>query len=238
MKQYNDWRDEHYKVISDFLTYLNKKTGDFILKGGTSLLTCYGLDRFSEDIDLDAKSKRNIEKIINDFCRQYNYLYRVPKDTDTTKRFLIEYKNEEKLLKIEVSYRRNYINENEITNINGINVYNINQICLMKANAYSGRDKIRDLYDICFICNNYWDKLSEDVKNFIRVAVEYKGIEQFEYIIKDQKDELINNEKLETDFLKTYERLGLLSENDNENNIKIEIQENETEDEDEDEPEM
>ena len=46
----------------------------------------------------------------------------------------------------------------------------------------------------------------------IRVAVEYKGLEQFEYVIKDQKDELINNEKLETEFLKMYEKLGLLSE--------------------------
>lgn len=82
----------------------------------------------------------------------------------------------------------------------------------MKANAYSGRDKIRDLYDICFICNHYWENLSEDVKSLIRVAVEYKGIEQFEYIVRDQKDELIDNKKLIDDFLKTYEKLGLLSE--------------------------
>lgn len=74
------------------------------------------------------------------------------------------------------------------------------------------RDKIRDLYDVCYICNNFWDELSNDVKNMIRVAVEYKGLEQFEYVIKDQKDELINNEKLETEFLKMYEKLGLLLE--------------------------
>lgn len=212
MNQYNDWRDKHYKIIADFLFYLNQKTDDFILKGGTSLLTCYHLDRFSEDIDLDANSKRSIQKIVEDFCEEYNYTYRVPKDTNTTKRFLIDYDNVGKTLKVEVSYRRNHIDENEIVDINGIKVYNINQICLMKANAYSGRDKIRDLYDICFICNNYWDDLSDDVKNFIRVAVEYKGLEQFEYIIKDQKDELIDNDKLVTDFLKMYEKLGLLSE--------------------------
>ena len=81
----------------------------------------------------------------------------------------------------------------------------------MKASAYSGRDKIRDLYDICFICNNYWNELSEDVKSFIRIAIEYKGLEQFEYIIKDQKDELIDNKKLEDDFLKMYDKLGILS---------------------------
>ena len=45
MQTYNNWRDEHYKVISEFLKYLNEKTDEFILKGGTSLLTCYNLDR-------------------------------------------------------------------------------------------------------------------------------------------------------------------------------------------------
>lgn len=211
MQTYNNWRDEHYKVISEFLKYLNEKTDEFILKGGTSLLTCYNLDRFSEDIDLDARSNKNIKKIIDDFCKQYKYTYRIAKDTDTVKRFMINYENLEKPLKIEISYRRKDIKDEEITKINGIVVYKINEICLMKASAYSGRDKIRDLYDVCFICNNYWDELSEDVKSFIRIAVEYKGIEQFEFIIKDQKDELIDNKKLEEDFLKMYDKLGIFA---------------------------
>ena len=211
MQTYNNWRDEHYKVISEFLKYLNDKTDEFILKGGTSLLACYNLDRFSEDIDLDARSNKNIKKIIDDFCKQYKYTYRIAKDTDTVKRFMINYENLEKPLKIEISYRRKDIKDEEITKINGIVVYKINEICLMKASAYSGRDKIRDLYDVCFICNNYWDELSDDVKSFIRIAVEYKGIEQFEFIIKDQKDELIDNTKLEEDFLKMYDKLGILA---------------------------
>lgn len=224
MREYNDWRDRHFEVITEFLTYLNSKTENFILKGGTSLLMCYKLDRFSEDIDLDATSKRKIEKIVEDFCNIKHYTYRVPKDTDTTKRYLIDYDDMGKSLKVEVSYRRSHIDESEITKINGIRVYNINQICLMKASAYSGRDKIRDLYDICYICNNYWKELSEDVKNMIRVAVEYKGLDQFEYAIKDQKDELIDNEKLTIDFLKMYHKLGLLVEKD-------EIQEDEDDEE-------
>lgn len=223
---YNDWRDEHREIINNFLKFLNKKTDDFILKGGTSLLTCYNLDRFSEDIDLDAKSKRNISKIVEDFCKQNGYTYTIPKDTDTTKRFMIQY-NDMKKIKVEVSYRKTNISENEFSKINGITVYNINELCLMKSMAYSGRDKIRDLYDICFICNNYWDKLSDDVKNSIRVAIEYKGIEQFEYVIKDQKDELIDNKKLEDDFLKVYDKLGLLFEQE-----ESEDNDEETEDDD------
>lgn len=209
---YNDWRDEHRIVIDSFLEFLNKKSEEFILKGGTALLTCYNLDRFSEDIDLDSKSKRNIEKIIEDFCKKNGYTYTIPKNTDTTKRFMIQYNNELKKLKVEVSYRRNNIKETEYTKINNILVYNINELCLMKSMAYTGRDKIRDLYDICFICNNYWNKLSDDVKNSLRVAFEYKGLEQFEFVVKDQKDELINNEKLANDFIKVFDKLGLLSD--------------------------
>ena len=42
----------HIEIMRDFLTELNKETDAFILKGGTGLLLAYGLNRFSEDIDL------------------------------------------------------------------------------------------------------------------------------------------------------------------------------------------
>lgn len=230
MKMLNEWEDKHYKVITSFLKFLNEKSDDFILKGDTALLTCYNLDRFSEDIDLDARNNRNLEKLVEDFCNKYQYKYNVKKDTNTTKRFFIGYSDNSKL-KIEVSYRRNKIEENELTKINGILVYNINELGVMKTSAYMGRNKIRDLYDLCFIVNNYWDKLSEDVKSVIRVAVEYKGIEQFEFLSKDNLDELVNMQKLEDDFLKTFDKLGLLLE-ESENQ---EISEENKEDEDEEE---
>jgi hypothetical protein len=44
----------------------------------------------------------------------------------------------------------------------------------------------------------------------MRSAVEYKGLEHFDYIIKDQHDDLIDNEKLSEDFLEMYDRLGLM----------------------------
>ena len=80
----------------------------------------------------------------------------------------------------------------------------------MKANAYIGRDKIRDLYDLSFICNRYWDTLPAALKTVIRNAVEYKGIEQFDYIIREQQDDLIDKDKLADDFLSMYDKLGLL----------------------------
>lgn len=211
----NEWQIEHGNVISLFLTYLNKKSSNYILKGGTALLSCYNLDRFSEDIDLDG-IERNIVDIIDMFCKQNDFNYRIAKDTDTVKRCMINYGNIGKPLKVEVSYRRRDIDISETTIINGINVYNINALCIMKANAYTSRDKLRDLYDVCFICNNYYEQLSPSVISILRSAVEYKGIEHFDYIVKTQSDELIDISKLTEEFLKMFDQLGLLYDEEEE----------------------
>ena len=205
----NDWRLEHGKTIHSFLEYLNKSSNDFILKGGTALLACYKLDRFSEDIDLDGKSK-NIGEIVKGFCETNEFSYRIAKDTDTVKRYMINYGNIGKPLKVEVSFRRREIGAEETTTINGVLVYNLNTLCIMKTNAYIGRYKIRDLYDISFICNNYFNQLTPQTISVLRSAIEYKGIEQFDYIVKEQHDELIDESKLANDFLSMYDKLGLL----------------------------
>lgn len=205
-----NWRIKHAETIEKFLKYLNRNSDDYILKGGTSLMMCYNLDRFSEDIDLDCVRSKQIKTIVNDFCNFEKFTYRIAKDTDTVKRFMINYGNESKPLKIEVSYRKKVINPDEYTTINGIKVYTIENICAMKVNAYSSRDRIRDLYDLTFICNKYWDALPSLVKNLVSYCVEYKGLEQFDYLIKTQSDELIDNDKLASDFLEMYDRLGLL----------------------------
>lgn len=223
--QNSDWKAVHLTAINTFLSELNKKYNDFYLKGGTSLMLCYNLDRFSEDIDLDSRNK-NINKFVDEFCRKHQYSFRTAKDTELVKRFMIYYAETSKPLKVEISYRKKNIRKDEVTQINGINVYNINQLAIMKANAYTGRDKIRDFYDICFICNNYWDELDNSVKAIVRTALEYKGLEQYEYIIKDQYDELINNDKLLEDFLIVCDKLDLLTENieeQNEENIEIDL---------------
>ncbi len=203
------WTSQHKNMIHDFLLYLNHRSKQYILKGGTALMMCYELDRFSEDIDLDGLDKYEIKNIINDYSHQHNLNYRISKDIDTTKRFFLHYDNI-KPLKIEVSYRRKYIDISHYHKMNDIIVYNINELASMKAIAYSGRDKIRDLYDLSFICNRYWKQLSNEVQSIIRTTVEYKGIEQFDYLINIQEDELINNDKLVVDFLNMYNKLDLL----------------------------
>ena len=125
-KEDTSWQIEHEKVICDFLKYLNSFSDEYVLKGGTALLTYYHSDRFSENIDLDSDNKNKIKKIVDTYCSKNKYIYRIAKDTDTTKRFFIHYGNVIHPLKIEVSFRSIILNS-DCTKINGIKVYSINK---------------------------------------------------------------------------------------------------------------
>ncbi len=207
----NNWRPRHEATIRSFLKYLNENSSEFVLKGGTALFMCYQLDRFSEGIELDGIS-RSISSIIQGFCEKYQFTFRTVKNTDTVKRFLVHYGNVRRPLKIEVSYRRKKIDAKETALINGILVYRLDYLSIMKANAYTGRDRIRDLYDLAFICNHYYDQLSLQSISLMRSALEYKGIEHFDLMIREQHVELIDEKKLAEDFRRMFERLELLYE--------------------------
>ncbi|MDD4291898.1 MAG: nucleotidyl transferase AbiEii/AbiGii toxin family protein [Clostridia bacterium] len=207
------WKVNHRKAIDKFLFHLNESSNDYILKGGTALLACYELDRFSEDIDLDGFNS-NIKDIVEEFCLNNGYSFRTAKDTATVKRYMINYGNAERPLKVEVSYRNKFAEKKDVNIINGIMVYSIDALCAMKTNAYLSRDRIRDLYDLSFICGKYYDSLDSRTITTLRDAIGYKGIEQFDYVIKEQKDEFINESKLAADFLSMYDKLGLLYDPD------------------------
>ena len=209
----SDWRIKHDNVIQEFLHELNQDSDSFVLKGDTALKQCYGLDRFSEGIALDSINGNIIPFAMN-FCQKHHYELKITKDTKTVKRCLIKYNDTENQLKVEVSYRRRNIPQNEITKVNGITVYSIDRIAQMKATAYSARDKIRDLYDISFICNKYFDSLSPATKSFLCDSLSQKGLEKFDYLVKTQSDPLIDTNKLASDFLEATNKLGILFEDD------------------------
>lgn len=68
----------HIEIMRNFLTELNKETDTFILKGGTSLLLAYGLDRFSENIDLDGE-KRHLKGFIESYSQKHGFFSVSPK---------------------------------------------------------------------------------------------------------------------------------------------------------------
>lgn len=196
-------KDLHKKVMSDFLIQLNKNTNDYVLKGGTALYFCYELDRFSTDIDLD--SNRDLNTFIENFCKKNNFTYFNKKNTDTVNRYSIHYNIEAlgDMLKIEISHRRYNTNKSNIVKINGILTYDINTLFAMKLSAGLNRSKIRDLYDICFIYNNYKNQINDANILILENFLNEKGKDYFEYLIKEQgSDEIIDIEKFEDNYLK------------------------------------
>ena len=191
--------DAHLKIISDLLTFINKNTNDFILKGGTALMFCYGLDRFSTDIDLDGKRKLNT--IIKNFCKEKNFEYSLKKNTDYVERYVIHYDND-KTLKVEVSHRKYNLYSKEPIIKNSINTYSIEDLFSFKVDCLNQRVKIRDFYDICFIYNNYQKYLrKEDIFRLEDFLDRNEG-NYYEYLINTQEDKYIDKNKFENYYIK------------------------------------
>ena len=206
-----EWQIKHRQVIGEFLPFLNEHSDKYILKGGTALYLCYKLDRFSEDIDLDGNEK-GISEIVEKYCEKEGYTYTIKKNTTFGERYMVDYGNQDHPLKIEVSYRIRDRQQDTQIYINGILTYDINTLCFKKVAAYNGRDKIRDLYDIIFIFKNYCDELSTFALENLIDAIEHKGLDYCDYIIKTQADPLIDTNRLMNDFLDMYEKMGLYVE--------------------------
>lgn len=203
----------HEKVIRSFIRALNDSSDRYILKGGTALMLCYGLNRFSEDIDLDSTDRKTIRTVVDKFCKESGYSFRIGKDTPTTLRFLIHY-DDSKPLKVEVSYRTKRLSR-DITVINGILVYGINKLCDMKRGAYQSRDRIRDLFDLSFIVNKYFNELDYELLLNVAEAISYKGdLKQFDYLVATQHDEFIDDDALAESFMNAIDKLGLLTDRD------------------------
>lgn len=193
---YDDNQKElHVLFMKEILLSINLKNYPTYLKGGTALLLCYELDRFSEDIDLDSEKSFNLETTIKEASQKLGIVIdriNIPKDTETTKRYKIHYNkdmypNKDMYLKIETSFR-NKINNNDVSVINGIKVYNPEIILGMKFSAIDGdshgrggRIKARDLHDIIFLAKNYASLFSkEQINRFLSLSEDIDKILSFE----------------------------------------------------------
>jgi predicted nucleotidyltransferase component of viral defense system len=133
------------------------------LKGGTALLLCCGLDRFSEDIDLDGRKKVNLQNRIAAILTRMTKTHdiRIVKDTDTVQRLKIRYETTKAagMLKVEVSYRQGF-QDSDIVSIDGVKTYAVAKLIEQKLNALEGRTTARDLYDVAFLAQQYANDFS------------------------------------------------------------------------------
>lgn len=186
MKKY---QKDRIKLIKTILPMFGS---NFVLKGGTALMLYYGLDRYSEDIDLDAFNEMDVSLYLtNPGYDIWNI--RIAKDTPTVFRIMLDYGAKSDLgnypLKIEVSSRnKKMLNKGlyDIVEIDGVKVYHIKEIINMKVATFGQRDKIRDLYDLGFLLNKYPNYFDEHKLKSIIINMEYKGLENLSLLLQDE----------------------------------------------------
>lgn len=194
-----NYQKARIEIIKKVLCALND---NFVLKGGTALSLYYGLNRYSEDIDLDAKSSNmHVAKLLKANKNFKDYNITIKKDTDTVFRAMLDYGEQSHLgnypLKIEVSNRNKTFLQQGIltyTNIGGVNVYNISELIDMKIAAFNGRDKIRDLYDLNFLLNKYFEHFDYKQLWQINERIAYCGADELNLLLTDEikKHKLVN----------------------------------------------
>lgn len=156
-----------------FLLFLSRNTeNDLVFKGGTALQKCYGLNRFSEDLDFTLVKETDLDKIIKKtsenlkafgFEAEYaefksrsskNYKLRIKGPLfDGTERSISS-------LRIEISLRNDLVLEPDLKEIIPvyadtqpifISVMNIQEILAEKVRTLLQRQKARDVYDLWFL---------------------------------------------------------------------------------------
>ncbi len=217
-----NWQIERIKIFKEIL----KRIGNnFVLKGGTALFIYYGLDRFSEDIDLDSFSDTiNIYNKIKDNKWSIN----LKKNTDVVYRVMLDYGDKNNFgnypLKIEVSSRnKNLLKSKSLkySNIDGVNVYNLDEILKMKLIAFGNRDKIRDFYDISFFLEKNPEYFSNEMLKELKIKMEYKDLDNLSFLLnkefENKYSKKIDGEKI---VLETYTKVEKMIMDNNFNEKK------------------
>jgi len=141
---------------------------ELVFKGETALSKCYGLDRFSEDLDFTASSLFDSNKLkekLNRFFQEYDFQEKkvVGNNLKITIRFkgplYTGQKNSTCKIVLDISYRENILVTPEIRKIiseievPSFDVYVMakEEILSEKIRAIMTRDKARDVYDLWYL---------------------------------------------------------------------------------------
>jgi len=158
---------DYFQNLFLFIIYKNY-SNEIIFKGGTALYKCFGLDRFSEDLDFNIIKEVNLEKIekeLNSFKLEYT---REEKTFERSKKIIFRIKgplyngtrNSFCKLELDFSLRENLESEPITKKIGAfteelpsfeILVMSEKEILAEKVRTILTRNKARDVYDINFL---------------------------------------------------------------------------------------
>lgn len=186
------------------------------MKGGSALRIFYGLNRFSEDIDLHGKVPIDLIKIILKQSKEFGLSDSEvisKKMTDTVNRYMLHYRknDNEDTLKIECSFRGEW-NQDNVSIIDNCSVMNIQFLIKGKIDALIHREMPRDVYDINFLLNNYKSSFDKDdlinVYNHINNRGMNQILFQMQHTIKTNDDWILKNVDCEETVLNLYQTMN------------------------------
>lgn len=174
-------KEAHKRLMEAVCHAIAGDNKPLVLKGGTALLLCYGLDRFSEDLDFDLEHPITTHMNVKSLCLEAVKLvnkrglgarlarFSEPKKTSTTHRcrpvFRIAGQAADFPIRIEISSRQAPAVE-DVAVVEGIKVYVPDCIARHKLVASvknpenQFRTAARDLHDLAFIASHLESELS------------------------------------------------------------------------------
>lgn len=160
---------DYYQNIMLFILY-GKFSKELIFKGGTALSKCYGLNRFSEDLDFTVSEKNDfvsiIEKRLEDFKIKFKTKNFINSEISQKYKIRIQgplYKGSERSecsITLDFSFRESVILEPNVVTIAhhmdiipafDVYVMKEEEIFAEKIRAIMARESARDLYDLSFL---------------------------------------------------------------------------------------
>lgn len=164
-------QEKHYLQTATLAGVYTALTDELIFKGGTALFLCYGLDRFSEDLDFTQQKKYDyykLQKTITDVLTLINIIHELKtKKSPAGKTMKLKaqgplYKKpkSETFITLEISERNDLVFPPDIKEITPVYddlrpftvpVMKKEEILAEKIRALIIRGRARDLYDISFL---------------------------------------------------------------------------------------
>lgn len=205
LKNLGQAEKDYFQNIILFVIYQNYGN-KLVFKGGTALNKCYGLDRFSEDLDFTCQSKIEVKKLEDGLKRFKLEFETETKDYSNGLKITLRIKGplytgmRQSMCKfiIDLSFRENVILNPEIRTIGrfleevpsfDVFVMQEKEILAEKARAIISRNKSRDVYDFWFLIKKgveldlnlvkekfHYYKQEWDKKQFIKKVGEKKRI--------------------------------------------------------------
>jgi len=161
---------DYYQNIILFIIY-SKTAKEIVFKGGTALAKCYGLNRFSEDLDFSIVKKMQIIDIVSKGLEDFGIKYEMAKnekESEETEKYRIKiegilFAGTEKTkcnITLDFSLREKILLEPKIITIGyhmdiiptfDVYVMDEKEILAEKIRAVYTRKSARDLYDLSFL---------------------------------------------------------------------------------------